>query len=419
MPDAYPVSLRLAGRRVVLVGAGGVAARRLPALLAADARVVVIDPDPSRAVLELVGREDAGERVELVRRRYEPGDLAGAWLVHACTSDARVQALVADEAEAAGIWCVRADAGDASAAVTPASGTAEGATVAVTSGDPRRSAGLRDAFLDLLRDGSLTVPLGRPGARAANGRVILVGGGPGDRDLITVRGLHALREADVVVADRLGPRGLLADLPDAVEVIDVGKSPRGPAARQEDINALLVERARAGQVVVRLKGGDPFIFGRGGEELLACLEAGVECSVVPGISSAIAVPELAGIPLTHRGLAQEFVVVSGHLRPENPDSGVDWARLGANSSTIVLLMAVHTLAAIADALLAGGRHATTPVACVQDGGTAAQRVLVSSLGTVAKEAAAFGLAAPSVIVIGEVAGLAVELGGARRGSATE
>ena len=231
----------------------------------------------------------------------------------------------------------------------------------------------------------------------------------GDPDLITLRGLQALRAADVIVADRLGPRSLLADVADRVEVIDVGKSPRGPAAKQEDIITLLIERARAGDVVVRLKGGDPFIFGRGGEELLGCAQAGVECSVVPGISSAIAVPELAGIPITHRGMAQEFVVASGHLPPGHPGSTVDWVRLGGSSATVVLLMAVHTLPSIADALLAAGRDPATPVACVQEGATAAQRVLVSRLDTVAKAAAEFGLSAPTVVVIGEVVGIVGQL----------
>jgi uroporphyrin-III C-methyltransferase/precorrin-2 dehydrogenase/sirohydrochlorin ferrochelatase len=407
MPEPYPLTLRLAGRRVVVVGAGAVAARRLPALLAAGAHVVVVDAHPSDLVFELSGQ------IELTRRRYQSGDLSGAWLVHACTSDPTVQATIAADAEAAGIWCIRADSSEETAAVTPASGSAAGITVAVTSGDPRRSVRVRDSVLDQLRDGSLAAPRGRAsgtgGDRAGAGRVILVGGGPGDPDLITVRGSRALREADVVVTDRLGPRSLLDDLPSGVEVIDVGKSPRGPAPRQEDITALLIERARAGAVVVRLKGGDPFIFGRGGEELLGCLAAGVECSVVPGVSSAIAVPGLAGIPLTHRGMAQEFVVASGHLPPGHPNSTVDWTRLGASTATVVLLMAVHTLDTIASALLAAGRDPATPVACVQEGGTPSQRVLVSRLDAIADAAATFGLAAPAVIVVGEVVSMIDQL----------
>lgn len=409
MSEPYPLTLRLADRRVVVVGGGAVAARRLPALLAAGAQVVVIDPNPSDAVLELASQ------LQLETRPYRTNDLSGAWLVHACTSDAAVQATVAADAEAAGIWCIRADAEPETAAITPASGTADGVTVAVTSGDPRRSVGVRDAVLDQLRLGSLAAPRRRSraydvgGDRSGSGRVVLVGGGPGDPDLITVRGLKALREADVVVADRLGPRSLLDELPAGVEVIDVGKSPRGPAAKQEDIIDLLIERARAGAMVVRLKGGDPFVFGRGGEELLGCVRAGVECAVVPGISSAIAVPGLAGIPLTHRGLAQEFAVVSGHLPPGHPNSTVDWARLGGGSATVVLLMAVHTLTPIADALLAVGRDPATPVACVQEGGTPSQRVLVSRLDEVATAAADFALAAPAVIVIGDVVHLIEQL----------
>jgi uroporphyrin-III C-methyltransferase/precorrin-2 dehydrogenase/sirohydrochlorin ferrochelatase len=375
-------------------------------LLAAGAHVVVIDPAPSRAVRELA------DQLDLVLRPYASGDLEGAWLVHACTSDPSIQARIAADADAAGIWCVRADAGGETAAVTPATGTAAGVTIAVTSGDPRRSGGVRDAVLDQLNDGTLAVPASPE--RKGGGRVVLVGGGPGDPDLITVRGLQALREADVVVADRLGPRSLLEELPAGIEVIDVGKSPGGPAAKQEDIIALLVERARAGQHVVRLKGGDPFIFGRGGEELLGCAEAGVDCSVVPGISSALAAPGLAGIPLTHRGLAQEFVVASGHLPPGHAGSTVDWGRLGTSNATLVLLMAVPRLPAIADALLQGGRDPATPVACVQQGGTPAQRVLVSSLEKVAKEAAEFALAAPAVIVIGEVVSLLEQLAAAER-----
>ena len=406
MSDLYPLSLRLTGRRVVVVGGGAVASRRVPRLLEAGALVVVIDPAPSRSIRELAAS------LEMVLRPYETGDLDGAWLVHACTSDPDVQTRIAADAEAAGLWCVRADAGGQTPAVTPASGTAAGLTVAVTSGDPRRSAGVRDAVLGQLAAGTLDAPVS-PGRRRAGGRVVLVGGGPGDSDLITVRGLQALREADVVVADRLGPRALLSELPDSVEIIDVGKTPGGPAAKQEDIIALLVERARAGQYVVRLKGGDPFIFGRGGEELLGCAEAGVECTVVPGISSAIAVPELAGIPVTHRGLAQEFVVASGHLPPGHPGSTVDWARLGSGNSTVVLLMAVPRLPAISEALLAAGRDPATPVACIQEGGTPGQRLLVSSLEKVAKEAAEFALSAPAVIVIGEVVSVLDQIAAAR------
>jgi uroporphyrin-III C-methyltransferase len=198
---------------------------------------------------------------------------------------------------------------------------------------------------------------------------------------------------------------MLDELAPGVEVVDVGKVPRGPGARQGDINRILVERAGAGQFVVRLKGGDPFIFGRGGEELLACVEAGIECTVVPGVSSAVAVPELAGIPLTHRGVAQEFVVASGHLPPGHPGSSVDWKRLGASDATLVLLMAVDNLPHISAALLDHGRDPRTPVACIQEGAMPGERVLTSELASVAEVAQKAGLAAPAVVVVGTVVGL--------------
>jgi uroporphyrin-III C-methyltransferase/precorrin-2 dehydrogenase/sirohydrochlorin ferrochelatase len=232
--------------------------------------------------------------------------------------------------------------------------------------------------------------------------VALVGGGPGVADLLTLRAARLLRQADVIVTDRLGPRHMLDELAPGVEVVDVGKVPRGPGARQEEINRILVERAQAGQFVVRLKGGDPFIFGRGGEELLACVDAGVECSLVPGISSSISVPELAGIPLTHRGVAQEFIVASGHLPPGHAGTTVDWAHLGRSNATLVLLMAVDNLPHITAALLDGGRPADTPVACIQDGAMPDERVLVADLATVAERAADARLAAPAVVVVGEV-----------------
>ncbi|MCF6737739.1 uroporphyrinogen-III C-methyltransferase, partial [Blastococcus sp. KM273129] len=201
------------------------------------------------------------------------------------------------------------------------------------------------------------------------GSVVLVGGGPGDPGLITVRGRQALATADVVVADHLAPQALLAALPPEVQVIDAAKLPRGRAMAQETINDLLLTHARVGRRVVRLKGGDPYVFGRGYEELQACTAAGIPVEVVPGITSAVAVPALAGIPVTHRGLTHEFVVVSGHLPPGHPDSLVDWASLGRLRGTLVVLMGVDTAPAIATALVQHGRDPRTPVAVVTDGST--------------------------------------------------
>ena len=247
-------------------------------------------------------------------------------MVHACTDDPAVNAAVAGEADQRGVWCVRADDGSASAAITPATGRVDELTVAVTAGgDPGRARDVRNAVVAGLRDGSLTAAQ----QRHRRGRVALVGGGPGDPDLLTLRAARLLRQADVIVTDRLGRARCWTSWRPASRWSTSARCLAGPGARQEEINRILIERAPAGQFVVRLKGGDPFVFGRGGEELLACAEAGVECSVVPGISSAVAVPELAGIPLTHRGVAQEFVVASGHLPPGMPaDRRLGTARHG-------------------------------------------------------------------------------------------
>src|SRR2546423_1667610 len=247
MTRPYLLGLKLAGRRVGVVGGGAVAQRRVGGLREAGAAVVGVSPSLTPALSDL----GTAGRLERVPRPYADGDLAGARLVHGCTDD--------------------------------------------------------------------------PAAQAA-----------------------------VVIADRLAPKALLAELPPDVEVVDAAKNPRGRAMAQDEINRLLVEHARAGRAVVRLKGGDPFVFGRGMEEVLACAAAGIEVTVVPGVSSVTGVPTAAGIPVTHRGLTQEFTVVSGHLPPGDPGSTVDWSRL-AGAGTLVLLMAVDHRAAIAAALIAAGR----------------------------------------------------------------
>ncbi|MFP5336469.1 MAG: uroporphyrinogen-III C-methyltransferase [Actinomycetes bacterium] len=235
--------------------------------------------------------------------------------------------------------------------------------------------------------------------------VTLVGGGPGARDLITVAGLRAVLGADVVVTDRLAPAGVLAELPPGVEVIDVAKVPRGRSTAQEEINALLVDRAKGGRSVVRLKGGDNYVFGRGFEEVLALQEAGVAVRVIPGLSSSIAVPALAGIPVTHRGLVQEFTVVSGHVPPGHPDSLVDWAAVAALRGTLVLMMAVENGGAIADALLAGGRPGDQPAAVVRDGSLPTERVVRTTLADLGRVIEGERIRPPAIVVIGDVVGL--------------
>lgn len=390
----YPVGLLLTGRRVVVVGGGQVAQRRLPALIAAGARVELISPTTTPAVQAMA---DAGE-IDWQQRGYADGDLAEAWYVLVATDDHAVNEAVSAEAERRRVFCARSDDAAAATAWTPATGHDEGTTVAVLTGDPRHSAALRTTIVEGLRDGSLSARQYRQ--RTAG--VALVGGGPGDPDLITVRGRRLLADADVVVADRLAPRELLAELPPHVEVVDASKIPYGRAMAQEAINRTLIEHAKAGRFVVRLKGGDPYVYGRGGEELLACAEAGIPVTVVPGISSSISVPAAAGIPVTHRGMTHEFTVVSGHVAPEDPRSLVNWEALAGMTGTLVLLMAVERIGAIAARLIAGGRAASTPVAVVQEGTTATQRRLDATLGTVADTVAAQGVRPPAVIVVGDV-----------------
>jgi uroporphyrin-III C-methyltransferase/precorrin-2 dehydrogenase/sirohydrochlorin ferrochelatase len=245
---------------------------------------------------------------------------------------------------------------------------------------------------------------GRSGAAdvARRGRVALVGAGPGDPELITVKGWRLLTEADVVVADRLVPGLLLDELRSDVELVDASKIPYGPSRTQEEINKILVDRALAGAFVVRLKGGDPYVFGRGGEELLACAAAGVPVTVVPGVTSAVSVPAVAGVPVTHRGVAHEFTVVSGHLAPDHPSSLVSWPALAALRGTLVILMGLKNLPAIAATLIGHGRDPDTPVAVVQEGTTTDQRSLRSTLYAVAADVTAAGIRPPAVLVIGDV-----------------
>ncbi|MGH3366377.1 MAG: uroporphyrinogen-III C-methyltransferase [Nocardioidaceae bacterium] len=395
----YPTGLFLDGRKVVVVGGGNVAQRRVPGLLVSGADVLLVSPYIRPTLEALV---QTGE-IRWRRGRFESADLDDAWYVIAATDDATANELVTREAERHRVFCVRSDDARQATAWTPAVGRHGDDTIAVLGKrTPRRSAALRDAFIDALHDG--TIVADRP-AEVAPG-VTLVGGGPGDAELITSAARRALHSADVVVADRLAPRAVLDELPPHVEVIDAAKLPRGRAAAQDDINQVIVARARAGKRVVRFKGGDAFVFGRGFEEAIACAEAGVPWRVVPGLSSATAVPALAGVPLTHRGVAHEFTVASGHLPPGHPDSLVNWEALAALRGTLVLLMAIDNLGGISEALVGYGRDPDTPVAVVQDGTLPGERTLMSTLRQVPADAARSGLRPPAVVVLGDVVGLA-------------
>lgn len=407
--NLYPLALRLEGRRVLVVGGGAVASRRVPALLEAGARVVLVSPSLTPALQSLV---DAG-KLRWEPRRFEASDVDGAWLVQVAVDDRFAAAAVSAAALERRVFCVRADDRHQATAWTPAVTRHGPVTVAVTAGgDPPRAVVIRDAIREGLLDGTLpgcvtpSVAAGRPAEAAevvGGGRVVLVGAGPGDPELITVKGRRMLAEADVVVADRLVPGLLLDELRPEVELVDASKIPYGPARAQEEINRIIVERASAGLLVVRLKGGDPYVFGRGGEEAIACAEAGVPVTVIPGVSSSIAAPAVAGIPVTHRGVAHEFTVVSGHVAPDDPTSLVDWPALARMRGTLVVLMGLKNLPAIAATLLAHGRSPDTPTAVVQEGTTASQRTVRTTLGSVTEAATSFR--PPAIVVVGEVVGV--------------
>ena len=234
------------------------------------------------------------------------------------------------------------------------------------------------------------------------GRVYLVGAGPGDPGLITVRGLEILRGADVVVYDRLVNPALLDAAPSTALRLFAGKRAGGHCLPQDQINTRLIEQARLGRSVVRLKGGDPFVFGRGGEEALALAEAGIAFEVVPGVSAAVAVPAYAGIPVTHRGLGSSFAVVTGHEDPTKDCPDVDWGRLATAVDTLVVLMGAASLPRIAAELVGHGRSPDTPVALIRWGMTEAQEVTVTTLGAVVTHARAARVAPPMLAIVGEV-----------------
>lgn len=387
--DIYPTALRLLGRPVLVVGGGPVAERRAKGLLDAGAKVTVVAPIATETLQGL----DASGLLSWEAREYRTSDLDGVWFVQTATGTSAVDTQVAADAEAQRIWCVNASDHEASAAWTPAVAVVDDVKIAINAGgDPRRAMALRNAVATALETGDL--PLRRHRKPGAGASVALVGGGPGDSGLITVRGRRLLGQADVVVADRLGPRELLKELAPDVRVIEVGKTPGHHPVPQLEINRILVDEALKGNRVVRLKGGDPYVLGRGGEEAEFCRQNGVEVEVVSGVTSAISVPAAAGIPVTHRGLAKGFSVVTGHEElsevPARPDH------------TVVLLMGVAQLRDSAAALAGSGLPLDTPVGIVENGYLPDQRVTIGTLGSIADQAEAVGVANPAVIVIGDV-----------------
>jgi uroporphyrin-III C-methyltransferase len=351
-----PVDLPVRGRAVTVVGSSGSAITTTGSLLDAGAVVTVVTAEPTPYLLDLAARG----LVTVHQRCFDGSDIDSAAVIFACTGDQRRDAAIADQALERGVFCVV-------------------------------------DRLHAQRDGSAS-------RRPRVGRVTLVGGGPGDPGLLTVAGREAIAEADVIVADRLAPIAVLAELAPHAEVVDASKIPGGRRMEQSEINAHLIRHALAGKTVVRLKGGDGFVFGRGGEEVDECVRAGITVDVIPGVSSAIAAPASAMIPATHRGLTQGFTVVSGHVPPDHPECAVNYAALAQANTTIILMMAVANLDAISRALMDGGMPGDTPAAVVADGSLSSQREIRGTLCVIADAARAAGIGPPATTVIGAVAG---------------
>lgn len=445
----YPVFLNLRGRRVVVVGGGAIAEQKVTGLLDAGARVILVSPALTWKLEDLA----ATGAIDVRRRAYQPGDLEGAFIAIAATDDRGANAAVWDEAEERGILLNAVDDLPHCSFIAPAVHREGDIAVAISTGgkSPAFAVRLREriaaligreeaALLDLLgelrphvaarvpdfktrtrlwyqivdsdaveylrrgdRDGArrrideLVEQAVAPAER--RGMVYLVGAGPGDPELITVRGLAALRRADVIVYDRLVHPHLVERAAPWAERIFVGKRPEGRSVEQEKTNDLLVELAKSGQVVVRLKGGDPFVFGRGAEEGEALRRAGVPFEVVPGVSSALAAPGAAGIPVTHRRYASAFAVAAGHECAGESD--LDWDAL-ARMPTLVFLMGLRGLSTITRRLLEHGASAATPAAVIASATLPEERTVVGTLATIADQAREAGIAAPATLVVGEV-----------------
>ena len=408
---------------IVLIGGGDVTARRAAALHTQGAILRIIAPELSPRTEAFLRSATASDNTTAANttsdnstphtttppvwepRCYRPEDLDDAWLVHTATGDPAVDSGVAEECRARRIWCINASCAPHGSARMPAQARRRDmvfGALSTGSPDPRRSAEVvravsrqvDEAHQLAARPHTTTQP-----ATPSTGTVHLIGGGPGPTDLLTVRAHRLLAAADVIVHDRLGPTDLAQFCDENTEVIDVGKRPGHHPSPQEEINAIIVDRAQRGLTVARLKGGDPFVFGRGGEEVIACRAAGVPVEVVPGISSAVAAPSSAGIPVTHRGVADAVHVVNGHRRWDARTR----AALLDDATTVVILMGVSTLRDMVATALADGVPANRPVAIVENAHRPGQRCTRATLGSVVTAAEVNGVRAPAVIVVGETA----------------
>jgi len=459
MTAFYPVFLDLRGRRAVVIGGGAVAEQKVHGLIAAGAHVTLVSPETTPPLADLARRG----AIEIRRRPYRPGDLAGAWLAIAASDDRAVNEAAWAEAERVGVPLNAVDDLEHCSFIAPAIHREGDITVAVSTGgkSPALAVRLRQRIarlvgraearlcallgelrpelagrvpdarartalwyeivdsdvIEFVRRGDIEGARGRieellgphplsPSPFGRGGTVYLVGAGPGDPGLITAQGLELLRSAEVVVYDRLVSPALVAAAPASAERVFVGKHPHETGTRQQDINALLVDRARRGRRVIRLKGGDPFVFGRGAEECEALRTAGVPFQVIPGVTSATAVPAAAGIPVTHRGVASAFAVVAGHECDGRSD--LDWDAL-ARLPTLVVLMGLSALPDIVARLRAQGMAPDTPAAVIASGTLPEQRSVVGTLDDIAGLVARAGLEPPATVVIGEVVRVGVGL----------
>lgn len=468
---SYPVNLiDLSNRKCIVIGGGTVALRKVEGLLASGADVSVISPALVQGLAEL----HAAGKIASIAREYQEDDLDAAWLVIAATDDPAVNHAVAAGAMRRGQLVNVVDDPEHSNFIVPAVVRRGELALAICTGgaSPALSRRLRERLEELIGPeyGDLAAllaelrpqllarfPAGQPRldaalqlvdsdllgvlrsqgmaaarayaqnvimspsagqsppeepARLTPGTVYLVGAGPGDPGLITVRGLACLRGAGVVVYDRLIPRALLSEAPHA-QWIDVGKQPDRHPVPQEQINEILVAQARLGRTVVRLKGGDPFVFGRGGEEAEALARAGLPFEVVPGVTSAIAAAAYAGIPITHRDAASSFAVFTGHRRSDSAEPAAPGPAAGqqpgASADTLVYLMGMGNLPTIVDDLLAAGRSVQTPVAVVSHGTWPQQRTVTGCLGDIVAKVAAANIGAPAAVIAGDVVRLREQL----------
>lgn len=407
MSTITPIGLNLTGRRAVAVGGGPVAARRARLMARAGAELVIVAPALCSDMTELLASLDFQHRTEgaaparWISRDFTEQDLDGAWLVATATGNSAVDDRVAQWALDNRVFCFKGGDPAEATAWAPALLHHGDATIAVVSSvanspKPKRTVRLRDRIGSLLRTTTIAPEVRNAALRHSPqpGEVVLVGGGPGAVELLTLAAKQAIDEAEVLVIDRLAPRAVLEWIGSDVEVIDVGKAGGDHPVSQAEINRILVDRAHAGKRVVRLKGGDPYVFGRGGEELDACREAGIRVSVIPGISSAISVPTAAGIPVTHRGVSRGFSVITAHSQLSDVPLAKD--------HTLILLMGVAQLEAISSTLIAQGNDVDTPCAIIEDGYGPRQRTTIATLSTLALRAREAGVQPPAITVIGDV-----------------